>query len=375
MSSVLKRIEQGWRRAWIAAIVRILRSRSDRTVPDWSTGRHRVLFLRHDRIGDMIVTSGVLRAIARSHPTIDLDVLASPANAPIVRTAPWVHQVVVFDKKRLAGYLRTLRALRRARYDAVVDCMVTAPSLTTLLLMLASGARHRIGIAGRGLESILTIAVSPVADSGAHLIEQLARLALPFGAAPTGEELRPDIALTAAERADAESRWREPAGAGAPRLLVNVSSGTPHRRWPEERFGEVADAVRSGWPRAELLVIGSPDERARAERVAARAGATYVPTRGVREALALVATADVVFSPDTSVVHAAGAFNRPTVAMYLAGKTHLWLPYRTPTRTIDWPAATLDELPSAPVIAALEAHLTEHVAPPLSTPRQRVADG
>lgn len=373
MSSVLKRLEQGWRRAWIATIVGILRSRSDRAVPDWSKGRHRVLFLRHDRIGDMIVTTGVLRAIARSHPTIELDVLASPANAPIVRTAPWVHEVVVFDKKRLAGYVRTLRALRRARYDAVVDCMVTAPSLTTLLLMLASGARHRIGIAGRGLESVLTIPIAPVADARAHLIEQLARLALPFGAAPAGEELRPDIALTPAERVDADGRWRRPPG--APRLLVNVSSGTPHRRWPEERFGEVADAVRAGWPHAELLVIGSPDERERAERVAARAGATYVPTRGVREALALVATADVVFSPDTSVVHAAGAFNRPTVAMYLAGKTHLWVPYRTPTRTIDWPAPTLEDLPSAPVIAELEAHLTEHVGPAATAARQRVADG
>src|SRR5690242_16298587 len=90
MTPVLKRIEQGWRRAWIAAIVGLLRARSDRTVPDWSKGSHRVLFLRHDRIGDMIVTTGVLRAIARSHPTIELDVLASPANAPIIRTAPWL---------------------------------------------------------------------------------------------------------------------------------------------------------------------------------------------------------------------------------------------------------------------------------------------
>ena len=373
MTPVLKRIEQGWRRVWIAAIVGLLRARADRTLPDWSKGRHRVLFLRHDRIGDMIVTTGVLRAIARSHQTIELDVLASPANAPVVRGAPWVHDVVVFDKKRLGGYLRTLRALRRARYDAVVDCMVTAPSLTTLLLMLASGARHRIGIAGRGLESVLTSAVAPMADSRAHLIEQLARLALPFGATPSGEDLRPDIALSAAERAEAEARWRQ--APGAPRLLVNVSSGTPHRRWPEERFGEVADAVRAGWPGVELLVIGSPDERERAERIAARAGGSYVATRGVREALALVATADVVFSPDTSVVHAAGAFNRPTVAMYLAGKTHLWVPYRTPTRTIDWPGPTLEALPSAPVIAALEAHLTEHVAPPVRAPRQRAADG
>lgn len=365
MPPILKRIEHGWRRAWIAAIVGLLRARSDRAAPDWSRGRHRVLFLRHDRIGDMIVTTGVLRAIARSHPTIELDVLASPANAPVLRAAPWVHEVVVFDKKRLGGYLATLRQLRRARYDAVVDCMVTAPSLTTLLLMLASGARHRVGIAGRGLESVLTIAVAPPpgpAEKRRHLVEHLAQLAVPFGVDPARDDVHPEIPLTADERDEAERRWHAPPG--SPRVLVNVSSGTPHRRWPEDRFVAAIGAVREGWPAADVVLIGSPEEHNRAARIAAEAGVEHVPTRSVRAAIALVATSDFVFSPDTSVVHAAGAFGKPTVAMYLAGKTHLWVPYRTPTRMIDWPEATLAELPVAPVVEALEAHLTEHVGPP-----------
>jgi ADP-heptose:LPS heptosyltransferase len=47
-----------------------------------------VLFLRHDRIGDMIVSTGALRAIAAAHPNLALDVLASPGNAPVLRGLP-----------------------------------------------------------------------------------------------------------------------------------------------------------------------------------------------------------------------------------------------------------------------------------------------
>ena len=45
---------------------------------------HRVLFLRPDRVGDMILTTGLLRGIAESAPTITLDVLASALNAPVL---------------------------------------------------------------------------------------------------------------------------------------------------------------------------------------------------------------------------------------------------------------------------------------------------
>src|SRR6266567_3505519 len=132
---LLKRVELVWRRLWIRVLVWLMRAPRS-PIPDWSTRPHRVLFLRHDRAGDMILSTGVMRAIARSHPTITLDVLASPANAPVIAGADYVGEVIVFDRHRLASYLPTAGWLRRANYDAVIDCMVTAPSVTTLLLIL-----------------------------------------------------------------------------------------------------------------------------------------------------------------------------------------------------------------------------------------------
>jgi ADP-heptose:LPS heptosyltransferase len=236
--------------------------------------------------------------------------------------------------------------------------MVTAPSLTTLLLMLASGARHRLGIAGRGggVDSVLTLPVAPLPGDG-HLVEHLARLAIPFGVDPARADLRSDVPLTAEERAWAESTWG--ARTGATRLLVNVSAGTAARQWPEARFVETLRAVGDHPPALDVVVIGAPAERGRAERIAAATGARYVATRSVREALALVAGSDAVLTPDTSISHAAAAFGRPIVVLLVRGQSPRWTPYRTEARPVEWRESTLDDLPAAPVIERLSALLTD----------------
>ena len=360
MTLTLKSIERGWRKLWINTIAALLRATASKSPPDWESRPHRVLFLRHDRIGDMIVSTGVLRAIARSHPTIVLDVLASPGNAPVLANADYVHETVVFDKKRILGYFGAMLRLRRTHYDAVIDCMVTAPSLTTLLLMLASGARHRVGIAGRGVDSVLTVPVPPRERDG-HMVELLGQLAVAFGVDPARVDVRPHIDLSPGERSKAEAAWkRDSAGE---RLLVNVSSGTPTRRWPVERYVDVVRHALEISPQLDIVVIGSPDERDRAEQVAAVVGGRYVATRGVRDAFALVATCAVVLTPDTSIGHATSAFEKPGVVMFVRGAAARWAPYRTPGRVIEWGEPTLERLPAEPVRLALETVLREALQP------------
>src|SRR5689334_14928390 len=206
----LKRLERWWRALWIRILVRLMRRPSPADArPAWGSRPVRVLFLRHDRAGDMVVSTGVMRGIARSHATITLDVLASPANAPIIEGADYIREVVVFDKKKLGDYLPTLSRLRRARYDAVVDCMVTAPSVTTLLLILASGARYRIGIAGRGNDAAFNVTVPPDSRTGAHMIDLLAALAGAFDVSLDENERHPVLSVTNEERARAEAAWGE----------------------------------------------------------------------------------------------------------------------------------------------------------------------
>jgi ADP-heptose:LPS heptosyltransferase len=349
----LKAVELWWRRLWIRSLVRLMR-RSGGERPDWGARPYRVLFLRHDRAGDMILSTGVMRAIARSYPTITMDVLASPANAAVIEGADYVREIIVFDKRATASYPTTLLRLRRGRYDAVIDCMVTAPSVTTLLLVLASGATYRVGIAGRGNDAAFNVAVPTETKPRAHMVDLLAALARAFGVDLATSERRPTLTLTADETARAERAWGSGNGDG-PRILINVSAGTPARLWADDNYVAVMNHLRERASDAVFRVIGAPAERKRSEYVAEHGRGEFVATPSIRDAFALVAGADFLFTPDTSIAHAASAFQVPCVAMYIRGTVEQWGVYETPGESVEHPDTTLRTLSLDRMLRAVDA--------------------
>jgi ADP-heptose:LPS heptosyltransferase len=300
----------------------------------------------------MIVSTGVMRGIARSHDTISLDVLASPSNAVLIDGADYVRDVIVFDKRRLSSYLPTALRLRRARYDAVIDCMVTAPSVTTLLLILASGARYRIGIAGRGNDAAFNVTVPGRTERDVHMVDRLAALARAFDVELSRSAREPVLSITDEERERAEREWR--ASSGAPRVLVNVSAGSSERQWPDHCYGAVIRHIHERREHASVRVIAAPNDAQRATEIARAGGGRFVATPRLRDAIALVATADFVFTPDTSIAHAASALKRPAVAIYARGKKSDWALYGTRGRSIEHTEPDLRDLPIGPVLEAID---------------------
>jgi ADP-heptose:LPS heptosyltransferase len=302
----------------------------------------------------MVISTGVMRGIARSHATITLDVLASPANAAVIAGADYLHEIVVFNKKKLGDYVPTILRLRRARYDAVVDCMVTAPSVTTLLLILASGARYRVGIAGRGNDAAFNVTVPPESRAEAHMVDLLAALAGAFDVSLDDDNRHPVLSLTDDERRRAESAWGTSPSDSGFRVLVNISTGTSRRYWSDERYIAVIKHIRARRSDVVLRVISSPQDAERADHIAREGGGHYVRTPSIRDAFALTATADFLFTPDTSIAHAASAFRTPTVAMYLRGTSERWGLYGTVGESVEHYGQNFETLDVETITAAID---------------------
>lgn len=460
-----KGMERGLKTAAIRVLAAVLPAPAPRVPPGWDAREHRVLYLRYDRIGDMILATGIIEAIVRAHPSVTVDVLASPANAAVLEGNPHVGRVLLFDKQRPWTYARTLRQIRGARYDAVLDAMVLSPSLTTAILMLLSGARHRVGVAGRGTEFALTLPV-PRARHAVHYIDHSAGLLWAFGidpharsatetidtddatratrgsvaegasrdtpraaadtngqqhdrATPGGEPTatasgtssatssaasasggrpsggvstasldapvggwgvwRPRLYLSDEELAGGESQWSAVAagmgGGGADsrrsgrhdawRLAVNVSAGDQTRYWPADRFISALTWLRARFPALSVLLVGSPHDLARMEQIGRGGGVPLARTPGMRDMMAVIATADIVFTADTSVTHVASAYDKPAVVMFPRGRGALYGPYGTDGRVVSTPGPTLQSLAEGPVLAALEevVAVAMHVGP------------
>ena len=356
---LLKRLEAAWKRAWMRIFARLMRGAPRAVPPDWDARRYRVLYLRYDRIGDMIMATSLIRAIKQSHETITVDVLASRSNAPVLLNNPRVGNVTTFDRRSGWSYVATMLRLSRSGYDAIIDGMVLKPSMTMLLLMLSSRAPYRIGIGGRENDFIYSLPV-PAPPPDEHHITHSAATAIPFGVDPDRTDWRPEIFLSGDEREQAERVWMDDARMG-PRILVNISAGEPRRRWPDEFFTEVVRHLRARYMQPNVLVMGTPDEIGSVERIAREGGRAVVPP--LRDAFALVASADVVFTPDTSISHAASAFDKPAVVMMIHGMD-IFEPYETRGRSVYSDGPTLASVPVARVIEALDDVLREIVGEP-----------
>jgi ADP-heptose:LPS heptosyltransferase len=355
----IRKVEIAWRLFWMRAIAAMLPGKRTATVPNWNAREYKVLFLRFERIGDMIMATGMIRALGTSHPNIKLDVLAHPSAAPILYNNPHVRKVYNLDRKSLQSYKDAMRDLHSEKYDVIVDGRINNPPIftSTPMLMLAAGAPYRVGVGGGNNDLIYNIPVKAY-DRSTPYIQGSQPLAEPFGVDVSGFDWRPQIFLTDQEKESAGKLWEQAArqqdtSQQAKRLLVNLSASEPRRRWPDGKFISVLKHVRSRFPDIAMSVIGLPNEWASVKAVAQAVNALPVQTPKLREAIAMVGTCDVVFTPDTSISHAASAFIKPALVL-LKRDHHPYAPYKTPGEIILWDGDMIQPLPYEQVAAALE---------------------
>src|SRR5688500_8657557 len=310
-TKILGSIEFAVRSAFSWTLLKLFGGERYMPIPDWRARPYRILFIRDDGIGDMIVTIEVLRAIAEASPTFTLDLLCSPANAPIGRSLPFVNEVIVHKRESLLRAIPTWRKLRRNRYDVVIDGRFPIRNVNkqTTTLMLATGAPWRIGITGRTNDRVYSVPMAP--QQPIHWVDNFVTLAGPFGVKPDSRDWRAKLPLTEEARAQAEKHWTQVAGPQArPRVLVNLYSASTDRQWPVDRFGPVLRRVRERLPEAAIALPTMPAGDADAERLAASAGAKATPLT-LAQVTAFTAAADFVISPDTAITVIASAFEVP----------------------------------------------------------------
>ena len=316
----------------------------------------RVLFVRAERIGDVLVSVPVLRAVRRRYPRARLDLLVSTGNYGVrSAVARWVDHVSCYEK-RVGSTLRLVRQLRRADYDVVVD-LSHDPSVTSRLAAHWSGAPRVLGLLHEE-PAFLTHGVQALARRRVHIVRRLAELLLAFGVDPDTEDLHLEYPLTDADRASARARL--PPLRRSYRLGVNVSARGPEKQWGGENFAAAIREVLQLDPRFEAVVCGSPEDSVQVQAIAAAAGAAALPPLASFHEFATVINAcDLLLTPDTCTVHLAAAWRIPTVGLFHAHPAMLpWTPYESPHRAIVHQGLSA-EVPPGRVVQAMGELIAE----------------
>lgn len=310
-----------------------------------TSGSFSVLLLRYDKIGDLLISTPVLRALRERYPYARIDVLAGKHNLAVARTlAGWNIGVVEYQKS-LPGLIRLL-IQRRGTYDVIVDMMDNASRTSTLLLRLLAPA-STVGFAN-GRTHPITHAVDLPRRSEVHIVDCMTELLRPFSIDPSQVSHRPSLPGVDALR-----------GSAGADILVHISAGKASLWWGQEQFETLLRTLRTDYPGARIVLGSAPHERAIAESIAATTQVELLPVASsFVEYAGHVQRARLLITPDTSIVHVSSMFGTPSVVLYAQPHPDRlpWYPYHTPHRAI---VATdphgIESISAAQVVSALRS--------------------
>jgi len=311
----------------------------------------RVLLLRPEKIGDMVISLPVFAALHRSYPTIQICVLASPRNYSLIKDDPQIDRIFLY-RKRLSD-LAVLRSVRAGKFDVVLD-MIHGDSVTALFYsQLASRSAWHFGIGKSEHAAFYDYNGLDDAAAEEHIVDASLRLLEPFGVVVEPEDrfvpphVRPESARVM--EAFLQSCGHSPE---RPLIGLNLSAGRPNRIWPEESVEQLCTSLLDALDGLTLVIITTPDDRSRGERLAVvrRGAVRLVPAGlGLGEVSALISNLDLLISPDTSLIHIARSFKVPVVGLYNRARKNFrhWRPYRQPDGVVmsDHPDTIYDITP------------------------------
>ncbi|HEX6992659.1 MAG TPA: glycosyltransferase family 9 protein [Gammaproteobacteria bacterium] len=318
---------------------------ADATIRDWAQVR-RLLAVRLDAMGDVLMTTPALHAAKASCPERHVTLLTSAGGAEAARLAPDVDDVIVYDapwvkattnRARAGLDRRMIRRLAGARFDgAVIFTVYSQNPLPAALLCYLADIPRRLAHCRENPYQLLTDWIPEHEPDGGVRHEVERQLDLVAAVGWHASERRMRIAVPAAAAARVEERLAALGlGARARWAVLHPGATAPSRRYPLERFATVVRtlASRHGW---RFVLTGSRDEIPLLERLRAEAPGRAVPLGGelaFAELAALIARAPLLISNNTGPVHIAAAVGTPVVDLYaLTNPQHT--PWLVPSRVL-----------------------------------------
>lgn len=274
--------------------------------------RFPILFISQSRIGDAVLSSGLVKALVDEVEDARFTIVASPLSAPLFAEVPGLDRIIVMEKRPGGAHWFDLwRRARLRRWGLVVD-------LRGSPLAAALRPRRR--------------AVYRRSDTPAHKVVEAARL-LKLEDNPPAPHLFTSEAIEA--RADMIT-----AGDG-PILAIGPCANWIGKTWPAERFARLAhEMLDPGAPLAggRLMVVGGPEDRGAATAALRAAPRERVIDLVGREDLltvfAALKRANLFVGCDSGLMHMAAAGGAPTLGLFGPSDERLYAPWGPNARAV-----------------------------------------
>ncbi len=285
-------------------------------------------------MGDVLLTTSVLRMLKTRFPSARIDYLVKEAYAPLLRTNPRIGQVIPVLKGDFQEMREILRRIRGERYDLLIDWQM---NFRSRFIRFFSDAGRTIVYPARRFKRFLLVHCRinrykremPVPLRFLESVDSL-------GVKDDGLGLELNV-----EEKDvlsvASTLYAGGSGKSQKLIVLAPGAGRATKRWPHERFAEVGDYFnRTGYT---VALTGGEKDREVCSRVE---NSMKGKVRNMAGAFSLMQTAALIdkslllITNDTGVMHIAAALKKPVIAIFGPTTRHFgFFPFRTRSKVVE----------------------------------------
>ncbi|PIZ83933.1 MAG: lipopolysaccharide heptosyltransferase II [Candidatus Omnitrophica bacterium CG_4_10_14_0_2_um_filter_44_9] len=278
----------------------------------------RILVVRTDRIGDVLISTPVVKALRDNYPMSYIAIMVSLYTKDLVEGNPYLDSVIILDKdKKHKGLFATLglsRSLKNMKFDVAI---ILHPTVRVHLICFLAGIKERIGY-DRKAPYFLTTVIKHTKQYGArHESEYNFDLLKPLGILEVNKELYMPI------KAYSENLVREvlkDAGV-TPRdrlVVIHPASSCLSRRWPISRFAQLIDRLAMSF-RVKVLIVSDSIHSDISKELVSLSKTRPIDMSGrfdLSGLASLFKRCALVISNDSGPVHMAVAVKTPVISIF-----------------------------------------------------------
>ena len=278
----------------------------------------RVLIVRLDRIGDVLLSTPVIKAVRDACPKAYIAVMARRHAKEILEGNPYLNEVIIYEKTgRERGFFRNLsfiRNLRRKKFDVA---LILHPTSRTHLLISLAGIPVTIGY-NKKWGFLLSKKIPHTKHYGLkHEIEYVLDMMRYTGVEPKSASMHMPINSRSEDRVTAYFRVK---GIGKDDLCIAVNPGASciSKRWSPEKFARAAGRLVEKYG-AKVIILAGKDDKVLGDKVASLLDKNCINLSGkttIGDVASVLRRVKLFISNDSGPVHIASAVGTPVIAIF-----------------------------------------------------------
>lgn len=278
----------------------------------------KILIVRTDRLGDVVLSTPVIKAMRDAYPESYIAFMTRPYARDIVEGNPYLNEVILYDKKgKEKGFFGNLVFIKELKDKGFDVAVILHPNVRAHVITFMAGIPERVGY-DKKFGFLLTKRIPHTKQFGLkHEVDYNLDVLKYIGIEPKDRTVYVPIRRHGEVKIDA---LFEKSGVSSADIIValNPSASCPSKRWPVERFADIANILIEKY-KVKIFVVSSSDDKGLGDRLAALIKGGCVNLSGhtvVMDLASLLKRAKLFISNDSGPVHIASALGTPTIAIF-----------------------------------------------------------